>query len=147
MPSESTSFTATLTRRMRSLIERHQIPRPRPDLPFLTVQIPLGLVEQPLGLARLARDAGDGEARALPQLVVVDLGDGRAEAVLQLRLGRPDEPTLALQRARFREMELDREDADVARAHREPFCRGACTRRARVKLGAVPSLTPTHPGK
>src|SRR5919202_1968624 len=117
MPSESTSFTASSTRRRRSLIERHELAGARPELPFLAVQVPLRLVEQPLGLPRLARDAGDGEARALPQLVVVDLRDRRAEAVLELRLRRAHELPLALQRASLREMEVDREDADVAHAH------------------------------
>ena len=101
---------------MRSLIERHQISGPRPELPFLTIQVPLGLVEQALRLARLPRDAGHGETGALPQLVVVDLGDGRAEAVLELRLGGADELALALQRARLGEVKLDGEDGDEAGA-------------------------------
>src|SRR5436309_905701 len=117
IPSESTSLSASLTRRMRSLIECHEVPRSRPQLPFLAVEVALRLVEKPLGLARLAGDAGHGEPRALPQLVVVDLGHGDTEAVLQLCFRRPDELPLALQRARLGEMQLGGEDADVAGAH------------------------------
>src|SRR5919202_2992915 len=118
MLSESTSFTASFTRRRRSLIERHELARARPELPFLAVQVALGLVEQPLGLPRLACDARDGEARALPQLVMVDLRHRRAEAVLELRLRRADELPLALQRARLREVEVGGQDPDVAAGHR-----------------------------
>ena len=45
------------------------------DLPLLAAKPALGLVEEPLDLAMLAGDARDGEARALPDLVVVDLRD------------------------------------------------------------------------
>src|SRR5512133_738721 len=48
---------------------------------------------------------------------MVDLGDRRAEPLLQLRLCRLDVLTLALQRARLRKMELDRENPDIAGAH------------------------------
>jgi hypothetical protein len=48
--------------------------------------------------------------------VVVDLGDGCAEAVLQLRLGRLDVPALALEGARLRKVELDGQDADETAA-------------------------------
>src|SRR5205085_1849012 len=53
----------------------------------------------------------------LPEVVVVDLGDRGAEAILELRLRRLDVLALALQRAGVRKVQLDREDADVARAH------------------------------
>src|SRR5579864_4807895 len=53
------------------------------DLPFLAAQPPLGLVEETLRLTVLARRAGDGDARELPHVVVVDLGDGSADAPLQ----------------------------------------------------------------
>ena len=54
---------------------------------------------------------------ALPQLLVVDLRDRGAEALVELRLRRLHEPPLPLERAALGEMELDREDADVARRH------------------------------
>ena len=65
----------------------------------------------------IARDAGERQARSLPELVVVDLGDGRAEALLELRLRRLDVFALPFQRARFRKVQLGREDSDVTRAH------------------------------
>src|SRR5205823_4254765 len=55
------------------------------------------------------------QPRALPYVVVVDLGDRGAEPVLQLCLRRADEVALLLQRVRRREVQLDGEDADVAR--------------------------------
>ena len=88
-------------------LERHQ-------LVLLTVEIANRVLEQVLELPLLACDAGDGQPRALPEVVVIDLGDRGAEAVLELRLRRLDVLALALQRAGFREVQLDREDADVA---------------------------------
>ena len=63
----------------------------------------------------VAGDARDRQRRALPELVMVDLGDRGTEPVLELRLGRLDVLALALERARLREVELDGEDRDVAR--------------------------------
>ncbi len=54
----------------------------------------------------LAGNARDGEACALPDLVVVDLRHRCADAVLQLRLRRADVVPLLLQRMRLGEMEL-----------------------------------------
>ena len=45
---------------------------------------------------------------------MVDLGDGCAEAVLELRLRRFDVLALAFQGAGFGEVQLDREDGDEA---------------------------------
>src|SRR4051812_16169008 len=87
------------------------------ELVLLPVEVALGRVEQLLELPVAARDAGDREPRALPQLVVVDLGHRNAEAVLELRLRRLHVLPLPLQRARLREVELDGEDADVAPGH------------------------------
>ena len=81
------------------------------------MEIPLGIVEQLLHAAVVPRDAGDRETGTLPELVVVDLGDGGSEAVLQLRLHRFDELALALQRARLGKVQLGGEDPDVAGAH------------------------------
>src|SRR5919197_1100489 len=124
IPSESTSLTASFTRRIRSLIERHELPRPRPELPLLAVQVALRLVEEPLRLPRLAGDARDRQPRALPQLVVVDLRDRRAEPVLELRLRRPDELPLPLQRPGLGEVQVDREDADVPHTHSDHSAEG-----------------------
>jgi hypothetical protein len=65
----------------------------------------------------LARDARDRQPRALPEVVVIDLGDGGAEAMLELCFGRLDVLALALERAGLREMEVDGEDADIPGAH------------------------------
>ena len=56
------------------------------ELALLAAQVALRVVEQPLELAQLARRERGGQAGALPELVVGDLGDRRAEAVLQLGL-------------------------------------------------------------
>src|SRR5438067_11217850 len=65
----------------------------------------------------VARDTREGQPRALPELVVVDLRDRSSEPLLQLRLRRLDVLALALQRARLRAVELDRENPDIARGH------------------------------
>src|ERR671931_824716 len=108
MPSESTSFTASSTRRRRSLIECHELPRAQPELPLLAVQVALRLVEQPFCLPRLARDARHRQAGALPQIVVVDLRDRGTESVLELCLRRAHELALPLQRAGLGEVQVDR---------------------------------------
>src|SRR5215468_5071596 len=115
--SESTSRSDSFTRRMRSVIGGHDHPLGAGHLVLLTVEIPQGIVQQPVELAVLAGHAGDRQPRTLPEVVVVDLGDGRAEAVLQLRLRRLHVLALALERPGLREVEVDGEDADVARAH------------------------------
>src|SRR5689334_3881907 len=99
--SASTARTDSLTRRMRSVIERHHVPLAAHEHELLAVEPARGLVEEPLDLALLARDDSRRQARALPQLVVVDLRDGRAEPVLELRLRRLHELALSLQRARL----------------------------------------------
>jgi hypothetical protein len=102
---------------MRPLIRCHHLSfRVHEDV-VLPVEIANSLLEQRLDLAMLARDASEGEAASLPQVVVIDLGDRGAEAVLELRLRRLHELALALERARLGEVELDGEDADVAGAH------------------------------
>src|SRR4051812_18793079 len=76
------------------------------DLPLLASQPALGLVEQPLDLPVLTRDTRGRDARALPDVVVVDFRDGRADAVLELRLRGANIVALLLQRVRLREVEL-----------------------------------------
>jgi hypothetical protein len=87
------------------------------DLPLPPAQPALRLVEQALDLAVLACDAGNGDSRALPDVVMVDLRDRCADAVLQLRLGRAKVVPLLLQRVRARKVQLAREDADEAARH------------------------------
>src|SRR4029453_7616879 len=92
--SARTSCTAALTRRMRSLTGRHHLSLDPHELVFLSVQVANGLFEQLRRLPMLARDASNGQPASLPQVVVVDLCDGGAEAVLELRLRRLDKLAL-----------------------------------------------------
>src|SRR5215210_2866246 len=115
--SDRTSRTAAFTRRMRSLTGCHQLSLDAHELVFLAIQVPNRLLHQHLGLAVLARHAGNGQPRTLPEVVVVDFRDRRPEAVLQLRFCRFDVLPLALERPRLGEVELDAQDADVAGAH------------------------------
>jgi hypothetical protein len=99
---------------MRSGIERHDLALDAHELPLLPGEVALGAVEQLVELTVPAGHAGHGQHGPLPEIVVVDLGDGGAEAIPELRLGRGDVLALSLQRAGLGEMQLDREDADVA---------------------------------
>jgi hypothetical protein len=103
---------------MRSFTGHHDLSLDRHQLVLLTVEIPDGFLEQRVELAVLARDAGNRETRALPEIVMVDLGDRGPEAILQICLRGPHVLALALQRSGLREAQLDREDADVTGAHR-----------------------------
>src|SRR3954463_10014403 len=84
--SESTSRTDSLTRRMRSFIRDHDLALGARHLVLLPVQEAERAVEQSVELVVLARDTGEGQPCALPELVVVALRHRRAEAILQLRL-------------------------------------------------------------
>jgi hypothetical protein len=66
------------------------------DLPLLAAQPALRFVESSLDLSMLARDARGRDPRALPDMVVIHLGDRRAEAVLELRFRRPQVVPLLL---------------------------------------------------
>ena len=77
------------------------------------------------------------EARALPELVVVDLRHRGAEAPLELRLDRQQLLALALERAVLGEVQLGGEDADVAGAHGAlPATRRARRRRRAAGVGS-----------
>src|SRR5205823_13043382 len=118
--SDNTWRSDSSTRRMRSLIDRHHLALGPDELPVLAGEVPLGPVQQLPELSMAARHAGHRQAGALPELVVVDLGDRGAKPVLELGLGRVDVLPLPLQRARFGEVQLDGEDADVAGCH-QPY--------------------------
>src|SRR5512132_2198831 len=115
--SARTARTASFTRRIRSLIDRHDPALHAGALELLTVQVPLCIGEQPLDSRVVAGNARHRDPRPLPELVVVDLRDGSAESLLQLRLDGLHELALALQRARLGEVQLGRENPDVAGAH------------------------------
>jgi hypothetical protein len=78
------------------------------------VEEALGAVKQLVEGADLARSARHDEARTLPEIVVVDLGDRRPEPVLQLRLRRGDVLALSFKRAGLGKVQLYRENSDVA---------------------------------
>src|SRR5438876_522966 len=105
--SASDSRIASFTRRIRSGIGGHDLSLGAHELVLLAVEIPDGFLEELLGFVVLARDAGDSELGTLPEVVVVDLRDGRAEAVLELCLRRLDVLALPLQRARLGKVQLD----------------------------------------
>jgi hypothetical protein len=111
----------------------HQL---RPDeYPVLSCEPLLGARGKLFGLPGLARDERRRQPAALPQLVVVDLGDRGAETVLQLCLGRQDVLPLALERPGLGEVELDGEDRD--KAGHSLDCRGAhyaCAVRLALKI-------------
>jgi hypothetical protein len=82
------------------------------ELPFLPGQPGLGARRELGRLACVARDERRRQAAALPEVVVVDLRDGSAEAVRELRLRGLDVLALALERSRLGEVQLDRQDGD-----------------------------------
>ena len=55
----------------------------------------------------------DGERGALPEVLVVDLGDGRPEPSVELRLERRDLLALALEVPHVVEVEMDEEEGYV----------------------------------
>src|SRR5439155_14148911 len=126
IPSDSTCFTASSTRRIRPpprpgeprlVIEAHHRALDRERLESLSRQPAFGIVEQTDGLADLPGRTGEGQPCPLPDIVVVDLGDRAADAVLQVRLHRLDDHPLLLQRMALGQEELERVDADEAGVH------------------------------
>src|SRR5581483_5025486 len=87
------------------------------ELPLVRGEPPLGARGELLGVRSRARDAGDRQRRPLPEVVVIDLRDGRPEPVPQVVLRRADEVPFALQRRGLGKVELGGEDRDVARGH------------------------------
>src|SRR5205814_8387288 len=86
-------------------------------LPLLPAQPALRLVEEPLRFAAFPCDTGDRDARPLPHVVVVELGDGGADAALQLRVGGAQVVPLLLQRMRTGKLQLAGENPDEAAGH------------------------------
>src|SRR5436305_14240490 len=91
-------------------------PGPR-DLPRRPAQPPLRIVQEALDLPVLARDARRGDARTLPDVVVVDLGHRGADPVLELCLRGAQVVALVLQGVRLGEVKLAGEDPDPAARH------------------------------
>src|SRR5204862_5499167 len=99
------------------LVDAEDVANGADELELPAGEVPLRLVQQLLRLAVLTRHAGQRQARTLPQLMVVDLGNRNTESVLQLCLRRLDVLAFALERARLGKVQLDAQDPDVARAH------------------------------
>src|SRR2546426_534864 len=77
------------------------------ELPLLRGKPTFGARRERLGLTRVPCDERRRQRAALPELVVVDLGHGRTEAIRELCLRRLDVLALALQRACVGEVQLD----------------------------------------
>src|SRR5215208_6114862 len=110
--ADTTSRTASFTRRMRSAMLEKVFPRHHSafharalgkhrDHEALDSR---GLIPQRAGVS--AHD-GCRELRTLPEIVMVGLCDGRAEAALQLSLQRAQFLPLALETSVVREVQLD----------------------------------------
>src|SRR6266540_544996 len=115
--SDSTCRTASLTRRMRSVIERDYLPVDRPQLEGLTRQEALRPREQLLHVTVAAGDARERDPGALPELVMVDLGNRGPEPALQLSFHRQQLFPLSFQRSVLGKVELGRQDSDISRSH------------------------------
>lgn len=77
-------------------------------------------VEPLIELGQPAIDDRDRQPGPLPELVVRDLRDGRARLLRKIGLQRQQVPPLALERVLVGEVQIEREDADVARAPPPP---------------------------
>src|SRR5919204_127750 len=87
--SESTFRIASSTFRLRSALARDDhLPVGADELPFSRAQVALDGIEELVQLRVTAAGACHGECRALPEVVVVDLGHGCPEAFVELRLRR-----------------------------------------------------------
>src|SRR4029079_17562652 len=91
-----------------------QLAMPRAELERLAVEPTLGLVEEPLGVARVPGDACERQRRSLPSAVAVATGDGAAVRICELLLDGAKVHPLLLERVALGKVELEGEDADVA---------------------------------
>jgi hypothetical protein len=62
----------------------------------------------------VATDEAGGERRALPERVVIGLGDRRAKATLKLRLERQQLLALPLERSVLGEVQMNLNDGEIA---------------------------------
>src|SRR3954470_3277596 len=120
--AERTSRTASLTRRMRSagilavqqLFARHQGSFHANSVGKHRLHITLEVGRRIGERSRPRPNKRGGDGRALPQVVMIRLGNGGAEALLQLRLERLKLFALALQAAVLREVQVDFEQTNEA---------------------------------
>src|SRR5689334_4820424 len=99
-------------------LQREHGPRRSHQLVLLHAQVALGVDERLLDARVLAAHDRHRQPRALPAVVVVDLGDGGPEAALELRLRVQEVAALTLERPAVRQVQLEAEDAHEARRHR-----------------------------
>src|SRR5688500_7542249 len=118
---ERTSFRASLTRRMRSpaILMKSLVGGHHGSLDTDTLgEVPVEPAFNPVGagcnVVGGPADQRRGERGALPELVLIGLGDRRAEAVVELSLHRLKLLALALERAVVGEVEVHLEDGDEA---------------------------------
>src|SRR5687767_2877639 len=126
---ERTSFTASLTLRirspgilMKSLVGGHHGSFNADTLRKLPVEPAFNPVGADLDVRRGAPDDRRGERRSLPKVVMVGLGDRRAEPLMELRLDRLQLLPLSLEAPVLREVQVDLENGGVTQAAiRAPF--------------------------
>src|SRR3954447_24553193 len=128
--AEITSRTASLTRRIRApgiledppvaeqLFARHESTLNPHSLRKLRLHVSRELRAGVPHRACVPPAQRRGDGRALPQVVVVGLGNGRAEAPLKLSLQRHDLLALPLEAAVVGEVQVDLDQADEAHARR-----------------------------
>src|SRR5215216_5351064 len=126
--AETTSRTASFTRRMRSAILEKVLPGHHPAFhrsaigkhrDDVSLQSRRSIAER----ACLSTHECRGQLRALPQVVVIRLRDRRAEAPLELRLEGAQLLALALEASVVGEVEVDLEEADEAQPSVCSTCR------------------------
>ena len=119
--ADSTSLTASLTLRIRApgILAEHLVAGDKAALdPNAVGELRLDVARE-LGAGVIddrwrAPDERRRERGALPEIVVVGLGDGRAEPLLEVRLQRLDLLALALEAGVIGEVQVDLDQADEA---------------------------------
>src|SRR5262245_42158907 len=110
------------------------------------------LAEAAVDVCLVATDLAHAEQRALPEVVVLALGDRHVELVLHPRLDRAEHAPLALERVVVVQQQLEPEDADdhcrpPAQAERSaacaPFVAAGARRRATSSTSYASITSPT----
>src|SRR4051812_38629277 len=124
MAALKTSLTASSTRGMRPACilppkvfyrrDRSLDAHPVRKTGFQIARHPVGGL---LEVRDRAAGQGRGQRRALPRVLVVDLGHRQVELLTQIRLHGAQLRALGLETVRFREVQVDDQDGEVAVAH------------------------------
>jgi hypothetical protein len=94
---------------------RREQPALEPDtVRKLRLDVALELLHCALERPGVATDEAGGERRALPERVVIGLGDRRAKATLKLRLERQQLLALPLERSVLGEVQMNLNDGEIA---------------------------------